>query len=66
MPEKQGRLAGPAIMILSALIFGFFGFRFEWITRGAEGEFILFPALYHTCRADFNIFYNKLKSFFIK
>jgi len=47
MPEKEGRLAGPAIMILSALIFGYFGFLapVEWSMRGPDGEFILFPAL---------------------
>ncbi|MHC4274216.1 MAG: hypothetical protein ACYSUR_11190, partial [Planctomycetota bacterium] len=46
MPENEGRLAGPAIMILSALIFGYFGFlTYEWSTRGPDGEFILFPAL---------------------
>ena len=45
MPEKTGQLAGPAIMILSALIFGFFGFFYTWNTHGAEGEFVLFPAL---------------------
>jgi hypothetical protein len=45
MAEKTGQLAGPAIMILSALIFGFFGFAYTWNTRGTGGEFVLFPAL---------------------
>jgi hypothetical protein len=45
MPEKTGQLAGPAIMILSALVFGYFGFFRTWNTRGAGGEFVLFPAL---------------------
>jgi hypothetical protein len=45
MPEKERRLVGPAIMLLSALIFGYFGFFYIWSTRGADGEFILFPAL---------------------
>jgi hypothetical protein len=45
MPEKTGQLAGPAIMILSALVFGYFGFFHTWNTRGAGGEFVLFPAL---------------------
>ncbi|MHC5007329.1 MAG: hypothetical protein ACYTGF_08245 [Planctomycetota bacterium] len=45
MPEKTGQLAGPAIMLLSALVFGYFGFFRTWSTRGAGGEFILFPAL---------------------
>jgi hypothetical protein len=45
MPEKTGQLAGPAIMFLSALVFGYFGFFHTWSTRGAGGEFVLFPAL---------------------
>jgi hypothetical protein len=32
-------------MLVSALIFGYFGFFRTWSTRGAEGEFVLFPAL---------------------
>jgi hypothetical protein len=43
MPEKTGQLAGPAIMILSALIFGYFGFRMS--STALDGEFVLFFAL---------------------
>jgi hypothetical protein len=45
MPEKEQQLAGPVIMVLSALVFGFFGFFYTWSSRGAQGEFVLFPAL---------------------
>jgi len=43
MPEQEGRLAGPAIMLLSALIFGFFGFLMRETT--VDGEWVLFFAL---------------------
>ncbi len=43
MPDKEGQLAGPAIMVLSAMIFGFFGFRMS--ATAADGEFVLFFAL---------------------
>jgi len=43
MPEKTGQLAGPAIMILSALVFGFFGFKMS--STALDGEFVLFFAL---------------------
>ena len=43
MPEKTGKLAGPAIMILSAVIFGFFGFKMR--ATAIDGEFVLFFAL---------------------
>lgn len=45
MNQKTDGLTGPAIMILSALIFGFVGFYFRWTTRDADGQFVLFPAL---------------------
>jgi hypothetical protein len=46
MPEKTGQLAGPAIMLVSALIFGFFGFFYiDWSTPGVDGEPLLFRLL---------------------
>jgi hypothetical protein len=43
MPDKEGQLTGPAIMVLSALIFGYFGFRMT--ATAVDGEFVLFFAL---------------------
>ncbi|MHC4082662.1 MAG: hypothetical protein ACYS15_11095 [Planctomycetota bacterium] len=43
MPEKTGQLAGPAIMILSALIFGYFGYTLG--PTASDGQFVLFMAL---------------------
>jgi hypothetical protein len=43
MPEKTGQLAGPAIMILSALIFGYFGYTLR--PTASDGQFVLFMAL---------------------
>lgn len=40
------RLAGPGIMLLSAAIFGYFGFATHWnYHSGLTGEFLLFVAL---------------------
>ena len=39
-------LAGPGIMLLSAAIFGYFGFATSWnYHSGLTGEFLLFVAL---------------------
>ena len=38
-------LAGPGIMLLSAAIFGYFGFAITWIHHSTTGQFLLFVAL---------------------
>ncbi|MHC4219923.1 MAG: hypothetical protein ACYSU7_15885 [Planctomycetota bacterium] len=43
MPDKEGQLAGPAIMLLSALIFGYFGLNMS--ETAVDGEWVLFFAL---------------------
>lgn len=43
MKEAPSGLAGPAIMVLSALIFGYFGFTMT--SRATDGQFVLFMAL---------------------
>ncbi len=41
--SKSTQLSGPPIMLLSALIFGFFGFTLR--TSAVDGQFVLFMAL---------------------
>ena len=43
MPDKTGQLAGPVIMLLSALIFGYFGYTLK--PTASDGQFVLFMAL---------------------
>lgn len=43
MNDKAGLLSGPGIMILSAVIFGFFGFSLS--TTAPDAQFVLFMAL---------------------
>ena len=48
MTERStgGVLAGPGIMLFSALIFGFFGFFYiNWNTPGVQGQAVLFRVL---------------------
>jgi len=46
MADKTSQLTGPAIMVLSALIFGFFGFYYiDWNTPGVDGDPLLFRQL---------------------
>jgi hypothetical protein len=39
-------LAGPGVMLLSAAIFGYFGFGVTWLTTGVNGQYLLFVALF--------------------
>lgn len=43
MADRTSQLTGPAIMVLSALIFGFFGFRMG--VTASDGKVVLFFAL---------------------
>jgi hypothetical protein len=38
-------MAGPGMMFLSAVIFGYFGFTTSWNYQGLNGQFLLFVAL---------------------
>jgi hypothetical protein len=46
MRDEAGGLTGPGIMLLSALIFAFFGFVIGWITQDANGRTLLFMVLW--------------------
>jgi hypothetical protein len=37
--------AGPGIMLLSAALFGYFGFGITWLTTGNGGQFLFYVAL---------------------
>lgn len=39
-------LAGPGIMLISAAIFGYFGFGMTWLTTGVNGQFLPFVAIF--------------------
>jgi hypothetical protein len=41
----SGPLSGPGVMLLSAAIFGYFGFSVAWLTTGNNGEFLLYVAI---------------------
>jgi hypothetical protein len=43
MADKTSQLTGPAIMVLSALVFGYFGFTMT--DTASDGQFVLFFAL---------------------
>ncbi|MHC4415317.1 MAG: hypothetical protein ACYS0G_08540 [Planctomycetota bacterium] len=46
MPHRTDNFTGPAVMLLSAAIFGYFGFATAWNQYSAlTGEFLLFVAL---------------------
>ena len=46
MPHRTHNLTGPAMMLLSAAIFGYFGFATSWAHYSPRtGEFLLFVAL---------------------
>ena len=43
--ETTSGLAGPGIMLLSAGLFGYFGFTSQWISTGANGQYLFFVDL---------------------
>ncbi len=45
MAPEGSRLAGPAVMLVSAALFGYFGFATSWNHHGITGQFLLFVAL---------------------
>jgi hypothetical protein len=45
MSQPNPDLAGPGIMLLSAALFGYFGFATTWLTMGNNGQFLLFVAI---------------------
>ena len=46
MSDRDMGLAGPGIMLLSAAIFGYFGFSVTWLSTSAStGQFLFFVAL---------------------
>ncbi len=45
MNQNKGLFAGPVVMLLSAAIFGFFGFYRDWSAPFPDGKVILFMVL---------------------
>jgi hypothetical protein len=45
MTPSNRDLAGPGIMLLSAALFGYFGFATTWLTTGSSGQYLLFVAI---------------------
>ena len=45
MNQNKGLFAGPVVMLLSAAIFGFFGFFRDWSAPFPDGKVILFMVL---------------------
>lgn len=43
-PSYQGH-AGPGIMLLSAALFGYFGFAYSWDPTGVDGQFLPFVVI---------------------
>jgi len=43
---SRSGLAGPGIMLISAAIFGYFGFGMTWLTTGVNGQFLPFVAIF--------------------
>jgi len=43
--QPDGMLSGPGMMLLSAAIFGYFGFAVTWLSTGSGGQFLLFVAI---------------------
>lgn len=45
-PSSQSTsLAGPAVMLFSAAIFGYFGWGVTWISTGNAGQFLVYVAI---------------------
>ncbi len=45
MNQNKGLFAGPMVMLLSAAIFGFFGFFRDWSAPFPDGQVVLFMVL---------------------
>jgi hypothetical protein len=44
--QASANLAGPGVMLLSAAIFGYFGWGSTWLTTGNAGQFLPFVAIF--------------------
>ena len=45
MSQHNNDFAGPGIMLLSAALFGYFGFATTWLTTGNAGQFLIYVAI---------------------
>lgn len=45
MSQHNHDLAGPGIMLLSAALFGYFGFATTWLTTGNAGQYLIYVSI---------------------